>query len=325
MKAVLCTAWGDPSTLVVEDVPSRAPGPGEARIAIHACGVNFADTLMIAGQYQVRPPFPFSPGFEIAGDVIEVGEGVRHVKPGDRVMGISEYGGFAEEATVNAAMLLPIPPGMDYATAAAFPVAYGTSHLALSHRGRLQPGETLLVLGAAGGVGLTAVEIGRIMGATVIAAASTPEKLAIAKSRGADHVINYSSENLRDRVREITGGKGADVIYDPVGGDWFDQAVRAINWEGRLLVIGFAAGRIPELPMNLVLVKNIAVIGVYWGAYVGKNPDALTGSLATLLGWHAGGRLKPHISASYPLDQAGEALYALMNRQSTGKVIVQTR
>jgi NADPH2:quinone reductase len=325
MKAVLCTAWGDPSTLVVEDVPSRAPGPGEARIAIHACGVNFADTLMIAGQYQVRPPFPFSPGFEIAGDVIEVGDGVRNVKPGDRVMGISEYGGFAEEATINTAMLLPIPPGMEYATAAAFPVAYGTSHLALSHRGRLQPGETLLVLGAAGGVGLTAVEIGRIMGATVIAAASTPEKLAIAESRGAHHLINYSSESLRDRVREITGGKGADVIYDPVGGDVFDQAVRAINWEGRLLVIGFAAGRIPELPMNLLLVKNIAVVGVYWGAYVGKNPAALTGSLVTLLGWHAEGRLKPHISASYPLDQAAEALYALMNRQSTGKVIVQTR
>lgn len=322
MKAILCKAWGDPSTLVLEEVEAKALGEGEVRIRIRACGVNFADTLMIAGQYQSRPPFPFSPGVEIAGEVIEVGAGVTQFMLDDRVMGITDYGGYAEEATIRAALLLPMPPNMDFVTAAAFPIAYGTSHLALDHRAHLKTGKTLLVLGAAGGVGLTAVEIGKLMGATVIAAASTPEKLALTQQYGAEHFINTSSENLRDRIKEITGGKGVDVVYDPVGGDLFDQAVRSLNWEGRLLVIGFASGRIPEVPANLTLVKNISIVGVFWGAYAGRNPKVLTGSLLTLLEWHAEGKLKPHISATYPLEKAADALFALINRQSTGKVVI---
>jgi len=322
MKAILCKAWGDPSTLVLEEVEAKALGEGEVRIRIRACGVNFADTLMIAGQYQSRPPFPFSPGVEIAGEVIEVGAGVTQFMLDDRVMGITDYGGYAEEATIRAALLLPMPPNMDFVTAAAFPIAYGTSHLALDHRAHLKTGETLLVLGAAGGVGLTAVEIGKLMGATVIAAASTPEKLALTQQYGAEHFINTSSENLRDRIKEITGGKGVDVVYDPVGGDLFDQAVRSLNWEGRLLVIGFASGRIPEVPANLTLVKNISIVGVFWGAYAGRNPKVLTGSLLTLLGWHAEGKLKPHVSATYPLEKAADAMFALINRQSTGKVVI---
>lgn len=322
MKAVICRTWGDPSTLTIEDVPARAPGAGEVRLRVEACGVNFADTLMIAGQYQVRPPFPFSPGLEIAGEVLEVGAEVAHLKAGDRVMGVCDFGGMAQEATVSAALLLPLPAGMPAETAAAFPIAYGTSHLALDHRGRLLPGETLLVLGAAGGVGLTAVEIGRLMGATVIAAASTPEKLALAERYGAAHQINYTTDNLRDRLKEITGGKGVDVVYDPVGGALFDQALRSLAWEGRLLVVGFASGTIPEVPANLALVKNCAVVGVYWGAYGRQNPQVLMRSLRTLLGWYAEGRLQPHVSAVFPLDEAPDALWALIRRQSTGKVVV---
>lgn len=325
MKAVVCKQWGAPSTLVIEEVPSKAPGPGEVRVSVHACGVNFADTLMIAGQYQVRPPFPFSPGLEVAGEVIDVGADVRHLKPGDRVLGVCDWGGYAEEVTASAALFIPIPGSMDFVQAASFAVAYGTSHVALTHRAHLKSGETLLVLGASGGVGLTAVEIGKLLGATVIAAASTPEKLAVAQQYGADHLINYSTENLREQVRELTGGRGADVIYDPVGGDLFDQAIRAINWEGRLLVIGFAAGRIPELPVNLTLVKNCSVVGVFWGAYARNNPTVLAGSLRTLLGWFVEGKLKPHISATYPLERAADALYFLMNRQSTGKVVIAVR
>jgi NADPH2:quinone reductase len=219
-------------------------------------------------------------------------------------------------------MLFPIPDSMDYPPAAAFPIAYGTSHLALEHRAKLQPGETLLVLGASGGVGLTAVEIGRLMGATVIAAASSPEKLDVAKRAGADHLINYSDENLRDRVREITQGRGANVIYDPVGGDLFDQALRCIAWEGRLLVIGFASGRIPQLAVNSTLVKNYAVVGVYWGAYAANNPVVLVKSLRTLFGWYSEGKLRPHISQTFPLAQTADAFNLLIERRSTGKVVI---
>lgn len=323
MKALMCKQWGVPSSLVLEEVSPRAPAEGQARIAVHACGVNFLDSLMIAGQYQTRPPLPFAPGVEIAGEVIEVGQGVTHIKPGDRVMGAVEYGGYAEEITASAVTLLLIPPGMDYVTAAAFPLAYGTSHVALTHRAHLQAGETLLVFGAAGGVGLAAVEIGKLLGATVIACASTPEKLRLTQEYGADHVINYSTESIRDQVKKITGGKGADVIYDPVGGDAFDQAVRSINWQGRLLVIGFTSGRIPELPVNLTLVKNFSVVGVYWGAYAARSPGILIDSFRTLAVWYAEGKLKPHISATYSLANAADAMYRLMNRQSTGKIVIR--
>jgi NADPH2:quinone reductase len=322
MKAIVCHEWGGPDSLSYDDLPSPEPGPGQIKVKMHAVGVNFADTLIISGSYQVRPERPFTPGMEVAGEVTAVGEDVGHLKPGDRVIAMVDYGGYAEEVIAPAMMALPIPEGMAYTDAAAFPVAYGTSHVALNHRGQLKVGETLLVFGAAGGVGLTAVEIGKKLGATVIACASTPEKLALTQDYGADYTINYTEESIRDRVKEITDGKGADVIYDPVGGDAFDQAMRAINWEGRLLVIGFASGRIPELPVNLTLVKNCSVVGVFWGAYGRKDPGVLMSSLQTLAGWYMNGDIKPHVSATYPLARAGEALKALMSRQSKGKVVI---
>ena len=325
MKAVLCTQWGSPEDLVVEEVESPMVAAGQVKMAVHACGINFGDTLMIAGQYQVKPPFPFTPGFEVAGEIMEAGEGVTQYKAGDRVIAFTDYGGYAEEVVVRAASCLPIPHNMNFVDAAAFMVAYGTSHLALDHRARLQAGEVLLVHGAAGGVGLTAVEIGKQMGATVIATASTPAKLAIAQQYGADHLINYREENFRDRVKEITDGKGADVIYDPVGGDVFDQSLRCINWEGRLLVIGFASGHIPQAPANLTLVKNCSIVGVYWGAYAIKQPLTLLQSMQTLLGWYSQGKLKPHISATFPLEQVAQAMNMLTNRQSTGKVVLTVR
>ena len=322
MKAVLCKAWGDPDSLVMENVESRSPGEGEVRLHIRACGVNFLDTLIIQGKYQVKPPFPFSPGVEVSGEIIEVGGGISHLQPGMRVIALLDWGGFAQETTVRAASVIPIPSNMDFVTAAAFPVVYGTSHVGLSHRAHLQPGETLLVLGAAGGVGLTAVEIGKLMGATVIACASTPEKLELAAQYGSDHGILYTRENIRERVREITGKQGVDVVYDPVGGEYFEQSVRSLAWEGRLLVIGFASGAIPQLPVNLTLVKNCSVIGMYWGAYTANDPQVVSDSFQVLLRWYAEGKLKPHISHTFPLEQAADAIWSLARRESTGKVVV---
>ncbi|MCU0513189.1 MAG: NADPH:quinone oxidoreductase family protein [Anaerolineae bacterium] len=322
MKAVLCHAFGLPDTLTVAEVASPHPAPGEVKIAVRACGVNFPDVLLVQGLYQMKPPFPFSPGLEVAGDVLAVGADVTHFKPGDRVIGIVNYGGMAQEVVVPQSMTLPLPEAMPYEHGAAFPIAYGTSHVALEYRARLQPGETLLVLGAAGGVGLTAVEIGKRLGATVIAAASTPAKLALAQQYGADHVIQYGVEDLRERVQAITGGAFADVIYDPVGGDLFDQALRCIAWEGRYLVIGFAAGRIPELPVNRVLLKNSALLGTFWGAYAQHRPQVMAESLQTLLSWYAAGRLKPHLHATFPLERAADALKALLHRQAMGKVVI---
>lgn len=325
MKAILCTQWGTPEELVLADVSRPPMGAGEVRVAVHACSINFADTLLIAGQYQEKPPFPFSPGLEAAGDVMDVGAGVHHLKVGDRVIVLCGYGGLAEEVVVPQASVIPISMTMDYLTAAAFPVAYGTAHVALTHRAQLQPGETLLVHGAAGGVGLAAVEIGKRLGATVIATASTPEKLALASDYGADHLINYREEEFRERVRELTGGQGADVIFDPVGGDVFAQSVRCINWEGRLLVVGFAAGKIPQFAVNLALVKNFSVVGVYWGAYAKRKPQVLTDSLSTLMAWHGQGKLKPYISQTFPLHETPAAFHTLMERRALGKVVVQIR
>lgn len=324
MKAVLCKVWGDPSTLVIEDVPSPPIRGGEVRIGVHACGINFADILMVAGQYQVRPPFPFSPGLEAAGEVLEVGEGVDHVEVGDRVLAICNYGSYAEEVIAPAPMVVPIPDSMNFVDAAAFPVAYGTSHIALTDRANLKAGETLLVLGAAGGVGLTTVELGKYLGARVIAAAGNDEKLALAQEYGAEFLINYREESIRDKVKAYTDGAGADVIFDPVGGDAFDEAIRAINWDGRLLVVGFASGRIPELAVNRVLIKNCAVMGVFWGAYALNNPQTMFKSLQTLLGWYQDGALKPHISATFELDEVADAMQLLTNRKSTGKVMLTT-
>lgn len=324
MRAVLCKELTGHQGLVVGEVPAPAlKGPSSVRIQVHAAGLNFADTLVVAGKYQEKPALPFSPGLECAGVVLETGADVRHVKTGDRVMATTSFGAFAEEVVTDANEVYPIPDAMDFETAAAFPVAYGTSHVALRRRAALKRGETLMVHGAAGGVGLTAVEIGKAMGATVIATARGADKLAVAKAHGADHLIDYAAEDLRARVKAIAGEKGVDVIYDPVGGDVFDTSLRCLAWEGRLLVVGFAAGRIPQAPANLLLVKNTAVMGVFWGAYRQRNPQVLRESFAELLAWHAAGKLRPHISHRFALDRAPEAMAAMLERRSTGKVILK--
>jgi NADPH2:quinone reductase len=292
------------------------------RLKIHAAGINFADLLLVSGQYQEKPPLPFIPGAEVAGVITEVGAGVSNLKAGDRVMALTGTGAFAEEAVVDAARIFPIPDKMDFPSAAGFPVTYGTSHGAFDWRAHLKPGEWLLVLGAAGGVGLTAVEIGKAMGAQVIACAGGAEKLAIAKSHGADHLIDYSSEDIRVRVKEITGGHGADVVYDPVGGDAFDASLRSIAWAGRIIIIGFASGRVPQVPANIVLVKNIDIIGFYWGSHQGRKPELLRDSFAQLFRWFEEGKLKPHVSQKLDLKEAAAALDLLRQRKSTGKVVL---
>ena len=324
MKAVLCHQFGTPEDLSVADVPSPPLGPGQVRIAVRACGVNFPDVLMIQGLYQLKPPFPFSPGLEVAGDIIEIAGDAQGLQLGARVMATVMYGGFAEEVVVPAAALVPMPPEMSYEHGAGFSLAYGTSHVALTHRGQLQSGETLLVLGAAGGVGLTAVELGKRLGAQVIAAASTREKLELARAYGADDLINYKSENLRDRLNELTDGRGVDVIYDPVGGDLFDQAVRRLAWEGRYLVIGFASGRIPSLPANIALLKNASIVGTFWGAYLRNDPGVIHDSFAILTDCYTAGLLKPHIHQVFALDEAPSALRQLMDRRAMGKVLLKT-
>jgi NADPH:quinone reductase len=324
MRAVLCKDWGGPEKLVVEDVPAPTMRPGAVRVAIHAAGINFADLLLVSGQYQEKPPLPFTPGSEAAGVVTEVGAGVTNVKAGDRVMVLSGGGAYAEQVVVDAPRVYPIPAGMDFPAAAGFPVAYGTSHGAFAWRARLQPGEWLLVHGAAGGVGLTAVEIGKAMGARVIACAGGAEKLDVAQEHGADHVIDYSCEDIRERVKTITGGRGADVIYDPVGGDVFDASLRSIAWEGRIIIIGFASGRIPQVPANIALVKNIDVIGFYWGSYQKHKPELIRDSYAQLFRWFEEGKLRPHVSHKLDLKDVAEAMALLRRRQSTGKVVLTT-
>jgi NADPH:quinone reductase len=322
MRAVVCREWGGPDKLVVEDMPAPAIREGAVRIAVRAAGINFADLLLISGQYQEKPAFPFIPGMEASGTVTEVGAGVNTLRVGDRVMALSGTGAFAEEIVVDAGRVYAIPGKMDFISAAAFPVTYGTSHGAFDWRAHLQPGEWLLVFGAAGGVGLTAVEIGKAMGARVIACASSPEKLDVARQHGADHLIDYSREDIRERVKAITGGRSADVIYDPVGGDAFDAALRSIAWGGRVIIIGFASGRIPQVPANIILVKNIDVVGFYWGSHQQRRPDLIRDSYSRLLSWFEEGRLKPHVSHQFDLRDAGVAMELLRRRQSTGKVVL---
>lgn len=326
MKAVLCKAFGPAETLVLEEVASPEPKKFEVLLDVHAAGVNFPDTLIIEGKYQFKPPFPFSPGGECSGVVVAVGEKVSHVKPGDRVMALTGWGSFAEQVAVGGDKVMPIPPSLDFNSAAAFGMTYGTSMHALKQRANLQPGETLLVLGASGGVGLAAVEIGKAMGAKVIAAASSAEKLAVAKAAGADELINYSEENLRDRLKEITGDKGVDVVYDPVGGDLLEQAFRSIAWNGRFLVVGFAAGGgIPALPANLPLLKGASLVGVFWGAFAARQPQDNAANFQQLFKWHAEGKLKPLVSKTFPLDKAGDAINHLGQRKAVGKVVVEVR
>ncbi len=323
MRAVVCRTWGEPDDLVLEDVPPPVVAAGEVGIAVHAAGLNFADTLIIAGKYQTKPPLPFSPGFEVAGRIVAIGDGVSEFAEGDRVIAVVDHGGFAEQVTAPAERVFPLADGIDDVAAAAFPIAYGTSHLALRYRAALAPGETLLVHGAAGGVGLTAVEIGKRLGATVIATATGAEKLAVAAAAGADHLIDSRADDLRDRVKAATGGRGADVVYDPVGGRLFEESMRATALGGRILVVGFASGTVPQIPANILLVKNITVMGFYWGQYETLAPDWMRGSLAELLDWLATGAIRPHVSQTYPLDHAIEALAALKARKSTGKVVLK--
>lgn len=323
MKAIVCKEYGPPSTLVLEDLPELVPGPKEVLVNIKAASVNFPDTLIIRGLYQFKPELPFTPGSDIAGVVEAVGEGVKHVKPGDEVFGMVMTGAFAEKVIVPAKMCFPQPPGMPAKIAASFMMAYGTSYHALKDRAKLKEGETLLVLGASGGVGLAAVELGKLMGAKIIAAASTDEKLELCRQYGADETINYNSEDLKAKVKELTDGKGADVIYDPVGGKYSEPALRAIAWEGRYLVVGFAAGDIPKIPLNLALLKGCQIVGVFWGSFAMRSPNDNMANTIELIQWYAQGKLKPHIHATYPLAETAKALEAMMNREVRGKVVVE--
>ena len=322
MKAVLCKQHGLPDTLVVEDVPSLLPAAGQVVVNMKAAGVNFPDALIIQGKYQMKPPFPFSPGTELAGIVKAVGEGVKHPKAGDAVIAYAGYGGFAEEVLVEARACIPLPAGVDFKVGAAFMMTYGTSYHALKDRAQLKAGETLLVLGAAGGVGSAAVELGKLMGARVIAAASSDDKLEACKQLGADATINYSSEDLREAVKRVTDGKGVDVVYDPVGDKYAEPAMRDMAWGGRYLVIGFAGGDIPKIPLNLPLLKGFSIVGVFWGNFTRKEPQKNEANVRELLGWIAGGKLKPLVSAAYPLAQAARALNDVMERKVKGKVVL---
>ena len=322
MKAILCKSYGSPESLVLEDVASPTPGPGEVVVSVRAASVNFPDVLIIQNKYQVKPPLPFSPGSELSGIVKSVGDGVTGVKPGDAVMGCTGYGAFAEEIKATADRFFPIPAGMDFATAASFVLTYATSDHALRDRGQLQAGETLLVLGAAGGVGIAAIEIGKILGARVIACASSDDKLAVCRAHGADETINYTADDLRERIKQLTAGQGVDVVYDPVGGAYAEPAFRAVKWRGRYLVIGFAAGEIPKIPLNLPLIKGSSIVGVYWGDFSRREPARFADSMRQLAAWWTAGQLKPHVSATFPLERASDALTLMANRQVKGKVVL---
>jgi NADPH2:quinone reductase len=322
MKALLCPEYGPPENLSVRDVPSPQAGPGQVVVDVKAAALNFPDALMVQGRYQVRPPLPFSPGAEVAGLIKEVGEGVQGLKAGDRVIGFPGTGGFAEECVVAAGKIMPLPENMDFASGAALLLTYGTSLHALQDCARLQPGETLLVLGAAGGVGAAAVEIGKAMGARVIAAASSADKLALCRRLGADETIEYTTEDLRQRSLALTGEKGVDVVYDPVGGSYTESAVRALAWRGRLLVVGFAAGEIPKIPLNLALLKERQLLGVYWGDSVRHDPAGHVRNMKQLMAWFAERKISPVVSERFPLARTPEAMRRLLDRRVLGKVVV---
>ncbi|MGC1509433.1 NADPH:quinone oxidoreductase family protein [Ketobacter sp. MCCC 1A13808] len=324
MKAVHCKEFGPPEKLVVEDVPAPTPGANDVLIDVKAAGINFPDTLIIENKYQFKPPLPFIPGTEVSGTVAAVGDQVKHVKPGDQVMGFAFVGGYAEQLSVPAASCFPMPETFSYEQAAAFTMIYGTSYYALKQRGNLQSGETLLVLGASGGVGMAAVELGKLMGATVIAAGGNLEKLAVCKERGADHVVNYNDADWKDQVKALTSGNGADVIYDAVGGDYTKTALRCINWGGRLLVVGFASGDIPQLAANLTLLKSSSIVGVFWGASLTKEAQANQDNFKQLYQWSMEGKIQPYVCASYPLDQVADAMNLLLQRKAIGKVVLTT-
>lgn len=321
MKALLCKQFGPPETLVMEELPDPQADAGQVVVDVKACALNYPDALMIEDKYQFKPELPFSPGGEIAGVISAVGEGVTNLKVGDRVAAGIGNGGFAEKIAINAGQALVLPDGVDENTASAFMTTYGTTLYALKERGELKPGETLLVLGASGGVGMAAIELGKVMGARVIAAASTAEKLAVCKEAGADELINYNTEDLKNRTKELTGGKGADVVYDAVGGDYAEAALRATNWGGRFLVIGFVAG-IPKIPLNLTLLKSCDIRGVFYGAFRARDPQRGNELVQELVDLLTTGKIKPYISATYPLENAAQALRDMIDRKVTGKVVV---
>ena len=318
MRAMQVTAYDTPLSL--QDIPKPQPGPGEVLVQIDTCGLNFGDTLLIKGTYQEKPALPFTIGMELAGTVVALGSDVTTLKEGQRIASYTGFGGLAEYAAIPAEICVPIPDQMSAVDAAAFLVAYGTSHVALDYKARMRPGERLLVLGASGGVGLTAVELGKLMGAEVIACARGAAKLEICKAAGADHLIDSETGDIRTFVKDLGG---ADVVYDPVGGDQFKAALRACNPDARLLPLGFASGEVPQIPANILLVKNLTVMGLYWGGYAKVDPSVLTNSFKALFDWYVAGKLKPHVSNVLPLAQANEALDLLRTRKATGKVVVQ--
>ncbi|MFZ6846660.1 NADPH:quinone oxidoreductase family protein [Undibacterium sp. RuRC25W] len=322
MKAAVCKAWGIPDTLEIMELPDLVPGAGQVGIQVKAAGVNFPDVLIIQNKYQFKPELPFSPGSELSGEIYAVGEGVTHLKKGDRVIAFIGHGAFAQQVIAPAAAVMPMPPGMDFDTAAAITLTYGTSHHAIADRAQLKAGETMLVLGAAGGVGLAAIEIGKALGARVIAAASTDEKLEICRQHGADILINYTTADLREAIKTATEGKGPDVIYDPVGGIYAEPAFRSIAWRGRYLVVGFANGEIPKLPLNLTLLKGASLVGVFWGEFAKREPKHNLEAMRELMGWLNDGKIKPHISKTYALKETASALNDLVARKVTGKIVI---
>jgi NADPH:quinone reductase len=322
MKAVVCTQWGPPELLEVQELESREPGPGEVKIRVRAAGVNFPDVLIVQKKYQVQPALPFIPGAELAGEVLALGAGVTHLSVGMPVVSFCGVGAFATEVIAPAGVTVPMSPGLSYEEAAAFTLTYGTSWHAVRDRAALQAGETMLVLGAAGGVGLAAVEIGKALGARVIAAASTAEKLAVCKAHGADELINYETEDMRARLKELTGGKGPEVIYDPVGGKYAEPAFRSIGWRGRYLVVGFANGDIPALPWNLALLKGASIMGVFWGEFAKREPKNNWKGMNEMLAWMKEGKINPLVSKTYALEETVQALIDLRERRATGKLVI---
>jgi NADPH2:quinone reductase len=322
MKALLCKRYDGPDDLAVEDIAEPVAGPGEAIVDVRAAALNFFDTLIIAGKYQTKPAMPFSPAAEFAGVVKSLGPGVDGIKTGDRVLGYLGYGAARERVVVKADRLIPIPDALDFDRAAGLVVTYGTTLHALKDRAHIRERETLAVLGASGGVGLAAVELGKAMGARVIACASSDDKLAFAKKHGADDTINYATDDLKEALRRLTSGKGADVIYDPVGGAYAEQALRSIAWQGRFLVVGFAAGEIPKIPLNLALLKGCDIVGVFWGSFVERDPAGHRANTRQILDWVVSGKLSAHVQAAYPLADAATALKALAARKVMGKIVL---
>ena len=322
MKALICREYGPPENLSVQDMADLQPGAGEVVVRVRAAGVNFPDALIVQNLYQFKPTPPFSPGGETAGEVLAIGEGVTRVKVGDRVIALTIWGGFAEQVLAKQEQLMPMPEGLSFEVAGSLLLTYGTCLHALRDRAQLQPGQTVLVLGAAGGIGIATIELAKAMGARVIAAASTAEKLATCRAQGADEVINYREQNLRDEVKRLTGGRGVDVVMDPVGGDYAEPALRSMAWRGRYLVVGFTDGQIPRLPLNLVLLKGCAIVGVFWGDFIQREPQAAQVDLRDLIEMLAKGQIKPLISGRYSLQEAPQAILELSQRRAQGKLIV---